>query len=323
VEGPRRLGRLLQRPQARAWWHRQQDAVLDAGIDGWKLDFGDSYVTTPTVTTAMGDVPHQRYSEAYYRDFSPTARQRRGADFLTMVRPWDESYQFPGRFFARREHAPVVWVGDNRRDWVGPHRRARPHLPLGRRGLPRRGLGPRRIPRPRRPQPHQEVPFDHDNFARWIAVGALTPFMQLHGRANFAPWTVPDAADETVALYRYWSQLHHALVPFFYSLSEEAYAGGPPLLDPIGEDPLWAGDFRYSARQGLLRRAHPRWHSPAPLALRIRADVAPARVLEGDDTDRRGGLTRRFRRRRERVVLRGRDTHGARPPPGTARARAR
>ena len=33
-------------PQALAWWHRQQDVVLDAGIDGWKLDFGDSYVTT-------------------------------------------------------------------------------------------------------------------------------------------------------------------------------------------------------------------------------------------------------------------------------------
>jgi alpha-glucosidase (family GH31 glycosyl hydrolase) len=33
-------------PRALAWWHRQQDVVLDAGIDGWKLDFGDSYVTT-------------------------------------------------------------------------------------------------------------------------------------------------------------------------------------------------------------------------------------------------------------------------------------
>ncbi|MCZ7679043.1 MAG: hypothetical protein M5U28_09940 [Sandaracinaceae bacterium] len=31
-------------PAARAWWHRQQDALLAMGIDGWKLDFGESYL---------------------------------------------------------------------------------------------------------------------------------------------------------------------------------------------------------------------------------------------------------------------------------------
>jgi alpha-glucosidase (family GH31 glycosyl hydrolase) len=34
-------------PRARAWWHAQQNRVLDAGIDGWKLDFGESYITGP------------------------------------------------------------------------------------------------------------------------------------------------------------------------------------------------------------------------------------------------------------------------------------
>ena len=34
----------------------------------------------------------------------------------------------------------------------------------------------------------------------------------------------PDTVDETVALYRWWSKLHAALVPFFYSLAEDAYA---------------------------------------------------------------------------------------------------
>ena len=63
--------------------------------------------------------PHQDYSEAYYRDFLAYGAGRRGPDFLTMVRGWDESYGFAGRFYARPEHAPVVWAGDNRRDWVG------------------------------------------------------------------------------------------------------------------------------------------------------------------------------------------------------------
>jgi alpha-D-xyloside xylohydrolase len=232
--------------RARAWWHRQQDAVLDAGVDGWKLDFGDSYVTTPTVSTAMGDVPHQQYSEAYYRDFLAYGRQRRGADFLTMVRPWDESYQFAGRFFARREHAPVAWVGDNRRDRVGMidaldhiFRSAAANYPVV--GSDLGGY----LDRNDRLLT-EEVPYDHATFVRWIALGALTPFMQLHGRANFAPWTVPTDPEGTTRNYRWWAKLHQALIPFWYGLSEAAWAGGAPILRP------WPGDYRYMLGEAFL-----------------------------------------------------------------------
>jgi alpha-glucosidase (family GH31 glycosyl hydrolase) len=63
------------------------------------------------------------------------------------------------------------------------------------------------------------IPFDSVNFARWTATAGLMPFFQLHGRANITPWTVPDRATEVVAVYRYWSKLHHELVPFFFSLA--------------------------------------------------------------------------------------------------------
>jgi alpha-glucosidase (family GH31 glycosyl hydrolase) len=69
-----------------------------------------------------------------------------------------------------------------------------------------------------------DVPFDLEVFQRWTAMSGLMPFFQLHGRANLAPWTVdgtPAQIDETVDAYRYWAQLHHALVPFFYSLARE------------------------------------------------------------------------------------------------------
>jgi alpha-D-xyloside xylohydrolase len=65
--------------------------------------------------------------------------------------------------------------------------------------------------------------------------------MQLHGRANLTPWTVPEDPDRTVEIYRYWAKLHAELVPFFYSLAEEAYAGGENIVRPIGD----AGDYRY------------------------------------------------------------------------------
>jgi alpha-D-xyloside xylohydrolase len=64
---------------------------------------------------------------------------------------------------------------------------------------------------------------------------------------------VPEKPDETVALYRYWATLHHELVPFFYSLAEEAYAGGPTVIRPVGDGPsTWSGDWRYQLGDALL-----------------------------------------------------------------------
>ncbi|MBK8691720.1 MAG: glycoside hydrolase family 31 protein [Deltaproteobacteria bacterium] len=239
-------------PRARSWWHAQQNRVLDAGIDGWKLDFGESYVTGNTVSTAAGDRPHQEYSEAYYRDFLSYGVQRRGREFVTMVRPWDESYQFPGRFFARREHSPVAWVGDNRRDWIGLEdaldhifrSAAAGYVMLGSDVGGYLDRDDRNL--------MTEVPFDPVNFARWTAVGAMSPFMQLHGRGNFTPWTVPERATEIAEIYRYYSKLHHALVPYLYALAEEAYAGGPPIVRPFGDMVNWPHNYTYRLGPAFL-----------------------------------------------------------------------
>jgi alpha-glucosidase (family GH31 glycosyl hydrolase) len=241
--------------RARAWWHAQQNAVLDTGIAGWKLDFGDSYVRTPTVQTAMGPMPHQQYSEEYYRDYLAYGVLRRGREeFLTMVRPYDRSYEFDGRFFARPEHAPVGWVGDNRRDWVGVvdvldhiFRSARAgYVVLG------SDIGGY-LDRDDQNLGGPVIPFSTTVFARWTAMSGLMPFFQLHGRANITPWTVPDHVDETVAIYRYWSKLHHELVPFFFSLAQEAYAmRTPPIVRPIGELASWTGDYRFQVGDAFL-----------------------------------------------------------------------
>ena len=241
-------------PEARGWWHRQQDHLFDRGVAGFKLDFGESYITTDTVETFAGTQPHQAYSEAYYRDFFAYGAARVGLEeYVTMVRPYDKSYEFEGRFFARPEHAPVAWVGDNRRDWVGLEDALDHMFRSAEAGYVVVGsdiggyldrddeniLGP-------------EIPFSTVNFQRWTAVGALTPFMQLHGRANITPWTVPGDAETAVAVYRYWATLHHQLVPFFYSLSEEAYAAGEALLHPLGDEASWPGDYRFMVGDAFL-----------------------------------------------------------------------
>jgi alpha-D-xyloside xylohydrolase len=242
---------------ARAWWHAQQDVVLDAGIDGWKLDFGENYIggLSDTFATADGDKSRQEYSEAYYQDFLAYGRSARGADFLTMTRAWDESYGFAGRFYAKKEDSPMSWMGDNRRDYVGLQDALSEAFISARAGYVAVGsdIGGY-LDHDDKDLTGPEIPFDTMVFARWVAVGALSPLMQLHGRANITPWTVPDHVDETVALYKYWASLHHALTPFMFSLAEEAYAGkAGSIVTPLGDpNAATTTDFRYMLGDALL-----------------------------------------------------------------------
>ena len=238
-------------PQAVAWWHRQQDALLDAGLDGWKLDFGEEYLPD-TLATDAGTVALQQYSEAYYADFLAYARSKR-PEFVTMVRPYDQSYSRPGRFFARREHAPVGWVGDQRRDWIGLADALDHIFRSADAGYVVLGsdVGGY-LDRDEEDLGGDVIPFDTLVLARWTAMSALMPWMQLHGRANIAPWTVPDHVDETVAMYRYWATLHDELVPWMYSVARAAQQGQGGMLRPIGDQAAWAGDYRYTLGDVLL-----------------------------------------------------------------------
>ncbi len=244
----------FENPQAMAWWHSLQDPLFSMGVSGFKLDFGEEYVRSDPVQTHAGPISHQEYSEAYYRDFYAYGVKRRGPeDFVTMVRPYDKSYGFAGRFYARPEDAPVAWVGDNRRDFVGLEDALDHIFRSARAGYQVIGsdiggyldrddqnlLGP-------------QIPFDQNVFVRWTALGALTPFMQLHGRANVTPWTVPEKADETVTIYRYFATLHHELAPFFYSLAIEAAAAQTTILRPIGDEASWPGDYRFEIGDAFL-----------------------------------------------------------------------
>lgn len=228
-------------PWAVVWWHRQQDPVL-ALVDGWKLDFGENYVQRDPVDTYVGSIPHQKYSEDYYRDYLSYANAKRGPEFMTLTRGWDVSYHFAPRYYARPEHAPIVWAGDNRRDWIGMSDALDTMFMSARAGYVVVGSDIGGYLDVDDVNSAEKVPYSQTTFVRWVELGAMSPFMELHGRANLTPWTEPVNPDETTAIYKFWATLHHELVPFFYSLAEEAYAGQATLLQPLGD----AGDWRYT-----------------------------------------------------------------------------
>ncbi len=240
-------------PAARTWWNRQQIPLLGI-VDGYKLDFGEMYISQVPMQTAQGQQTLDAYSQAYYREMLAFGVAQKGiGNFLTMVRPWDESYGFAGRFFAKPEHAPVAWVGDNRRDWVGLVDALNEMFISAQAGYTMLGSDVGGYLDRDDKSLATQIPYDAVNFARWIAVGALGPFMELHGRGNFTPWTVPDHADEITAAYKYWASWHHQFAPMLYSEVRRSQLGqGPVVMLPVGNAADWPGDWRYVLGQRWL-----------------------------------------------------------------------
>ena len=233
-------------PGARTWWNRQQIELLKI-VDGYKLDFGEMYIGQVPMDTAQGKKSLDDYSQAYYHAMLAFGVAQKGeGNFLTMVRPWDESYGFAGRFFANKQDAPVAWVGDNRRDWVGLTDALNEMFISAQAGYTMLGSDVGGYLDRDDKSLMTLIPFDAVNFARWIAVGALGPFMELHGRGNFTPWGVPDHADEITAAYKYWASWHHQFAPMLYSEVRRSQTGkGPVVMQPVGAAKDWPGDWRY------------------------------------------------------------------------------
>lgn len=239
-------------PEASAWWRAQQDDLFDMGIAGWKLDFGEEYLRdvelqdadgTYYLETAEGTQTLQAYSEKYYEDFYEYGLEKMGKEeFVIFARPWDESYGFPGRTFARPEHLITGWVGDQETTWEGlqdglDHLFRSAELGYVAIGGDVGGYLDNQLGVP--------IPFDVVLFNRWVAAYGLMPIFQLHGRQNTVPWNVPERVDETIENYRYWATLHDQLVPYFYSLAEHCYAEGATMLRPVGDESQWPNDFRF------------------------------------------------------------------------------
>jgi alpha-D-xyloside xylohydrolase len=70
------------------------------------------------------------------------------------------------------------------------------------------------------------VPTD-EVFVRWAQFGAFCPIMQIHGTGCREPWRFSPA---TLATYRRYAQLRMDLLPYVYTLAQQAVETGLPLL---------------------------------------------------------------------------------------------
>jgi hypothetical protein len=75
---------------------------------------------------------------------------------------------------------------------------------------------------------------DADLYARWVQLGTFQPVLRLHSSAgNRLPWDYPQPADSDAASFL---RLREALVPYTYTLADQATSSGLPITRPLYRD---------------------------------------------------------------------------------------
>ena len=210
-------------PDAVDWWHAQVDQTLAYGIDGWKCDGLDfSALIAPWSPGAGAKIERLDYSHAYYRDFHDYTRAALGDDRLNTARPIDNyGLDLGGDAVA---FAPVDinwagWVGDQDGSFDGLRAALLNMYHSAEYGYVAFGsdIGGYRD--------EAGVPYGRSRevFVRWAQQGAFVPVMEsLH-----APW---QWGDDTVAIYRTFTELHYAMLPYFDTHGAVAFAEGRSLV---------------------------------------------------------------------------------------------
>jgi alpha-glucosidase len=213
---------------ARAWWGTLYRDFVNAGIAGFWNDMNEpSVFETPSGTMPL-DVVHRvdsggvaghrevhnvfgmQNSRATYEGLLELQRDRRP---FVLTRA---SYAGGQRFAAS-------WTGDNSSTWNHYRMSVTTLLSLGVSGYPLVGDdigGFRGSPPP-------------DLLTRWFELGAFNPIFRAHsnrGSPDQEPWV---QAPEHEAIRRRYIESRYRLMPYIYTLAEEASRTGAPLMRPL------------------------------------------------------------------------------------------
>jgi hypothetical protein len=208
-------------PAAVDWWHGLMDNILDLGIDGWKCDGVDPYVSTLTNPVGLGGtVTWDDYRDAYYRDFFEYTRSRLGPDRVITARPSDSYVGLPIQVpFAPPDVNFAGWVGDQDGDFGGLEAALANMLASSQLGYVNfgsdiggfRGSGLR----------------DREVFVRWAQLGALSGVMENGGGGEHRPWMYDS---EVLDVYRTFTVLHHELIPYLYGQGARSWEDGRSVM---------------------------------------------------------------------------------------------
>jgi alpha-glucosidase len=250
------------REDARAWWGERHKALTDTGVAGVWDDMNEPSLTdrlvpgagTPHGTTMASDavhrpdgpdgegVPHARLHNAYGMLMARATREG-----LERLRPDERPFVLARAGYAGIQRYAALWTGDNESRWEHLRLAARMCLGLGMSGV-------------------SLVGFDTGGFwgdatgellTRFTQLGALFPFFRNHSARDTQPQEPWALGQPFEAFIRQAIELRYRLLPYFYTLADEAARTGAPITRPMlyhwADDPTVAGlDDQFTLGADLL-----------------------------------------------------------------------
>ncbi|MGH7785486.1 MAG: TIM-barrel domain-containing protein [Candidatus Binatia bacterium] len=258
-------------PAAVAWWQGKIAAfVTGMDIAGFKLDRGDE--TVPSLATDIyfdgrnGLQLHNDYPRLYVKTYHDALQAARPDDWITKTRPGYAGSQAYGLYWGG-DITGANFFGTGAGTDLGLRSALISLQRLAFMGFPNWGTDTGGYYQFKQ----------RDVFARWLQFSAFTPVMEIGGGLRIgdaingphAPWAMPTAPTvdaEMIDIYRYYTWLHHELVPYAYSEGIRANATGHPIATPLvfeyPDDPA-VGDLWDQYLYGPWLLAAPLWQNGA------------------------------------------------------------
>jgi alpha-glucosidase len=214
-------------PRTRVWWGEQLPALLNAGVAGIWCDMNEPTVFVPTPQTLPEDVTHHGEGNAVLHaqvhNLYGQLMARATHEGLRKLRPEQRPMVISRAGFAGLQRYALHWTGDNTSWWE--------HLAMSMPQLQNLGLSG-----------YAWVGVDIGGFsgdatgellARWMEFGIFQPFCRNHSAWNTRPqepWAFGEPYESQI---RSMLLLRQRLIPYLYTLFEEAHRTGAPILRPL------------------------------------------------------------------------------------------
>ena len=220
------------RVPTRQWWGNLYQEFVKDGVSGFWNDMNEPSVfdgpgkTMPLTTVHRIEEPGFSTRTATHAEIHNAfgmENSRATYEGLLKLRPNERPFVLTRATYAGGQRYAFTWTGDNSATWNHLRLATQQVLNLGLSGLAYAGAdvgGFNGSPSP-------------ELLTRWVEVASFSPFFRDHATKGSLPHEVWSNGLEQEAVRRRFIETRYRLLPYFYSLAEEASRTGLPLMRPI------------------------------------------------------------------------------------------
>lgn len=201
----------LTNPEAKKWYQKELETLLDLGVDCFKTDFGER-IPDRGVAFFDGSSPekmHNYYSYLYNETVYELIKKKKGEE---------DAVLFARSGTAGGQKFPVHWGGDCFANYEAMAESLRGGLSLTMSGY---GYWSHDIG-------GFEDTSTPDVYKRWVAFGLLSTHSRLHGSSSYrVPWLY---GEEAVQVLRHFAKIKESLRPYLVEQTERCHETGIPVM---------------------------------------------------------------------------------------------